>query len=116
MKILRRWCSRLLATIRRDTHDREFRAEMESHLQFMVDERVARGMSPESARREALLKLGGLSQLGESHRQWRGASWLEATLRDVRQAHRRRVSTTLRQSAKEFSEYSFLENPMRRVC
>ena len=28
----------------------------------------------------------------------------------------RRVSTTLRQSAKEFSEYSFLENPMRRVC
>lgn len=29
---------------------------------------------------------------------------------------RRRVSTTLRQSAKEFSEYSFLENPMRRVC
>jgi type I restriction enzyme S subunit len=29
---------------------------------------------------------------------------------------KRRVSTTLRQSAKEFSEYSFLENPMRRVC
>mgnify|MGYP006186717799 CR=1 FL=1 len=28
----------------------------------------------------------------------------------------RNVSTTLRQSAKEFSEYSFLENPMRRVC
>ena len=28
----------------------------------------------------------------------------------------RRVSTTLRQSAKEFSEYSFLKNPMRRVC
>jgi hypothetical protein len=31
-------------------------------------------------------------------------------------SHLRRVSTTLRQSAKEFSEYSFLENPMRRVC
>jgi hypothetical protein len=33
-----------------------------------------------------------------------------------RAADARRVSTTLRQSAKEFSEYSFLENPMRRVC
>jgi hypothetical protein len=37
-------------------------------------------------------------------------------LQDVASRAGRRVSTTLRQSAKEFSEYSFLENPMRRVC
>src|SRR5690349_11507170 len=88
MKTLTRWCSRLLATIRRDTHDREFRAELESHIQFMVDERVARGMPEDEARRVAVLRLGGMAQLEESHREWRGAGWLEATLRDFRQAQR----------------------------
>jgi hypothetical protein len=38
------------------------------------------------------------------------------TTAEIYAAFVRRVSTTLRQSAKEFSEYSFLENPMRRVC
>lgn len=88
MTMLRRWCSRLLATVRRDKRDREFRTEIESHIQFMVDERVARGMSEEEARREAMLRLGGVAQLKESHREWRGAGGLEAALRDFRQAQR----------------------------
>ncbi len=86
--MLRRWCSRLLATIRRERHDREFRAEVESHIQFMVDERVAGGMLEGEARQQAVLRLGGLARLEESHREWRGAGWLEATLGDFRQAQR----------------------------
>lgn len=88
MTRLRRWCSRLLATIRRGTRDREFRAEIESHIQLLVDERVTQGMPEEEARRVAVLRLGGIAQLEESHREWRGAGWLEGTLRDFRQAQR----------------------------
>lgn len=88
MAPLRRWWARITATLRRRQHDEEFRAELQSHLQFMVEERIARGMSEPEARREALLQLGGIAQLEESHRDWRGASWLEASLRDLRHAQR----------------------------
>src|SRR4051812_8730580 len=41
------------------------------------EENVRRGMSPEEARRQARLELGGVAQLRESARAARGVAWLE---------------------------------------
>ena len=46
-----------------------------------TDENVRAGLSPSEARRQALLKLGGLAAVTESYRDRRGLPWLESTLR-----------------------------------
>ena len=40
----------------------EFNAELESHVQLHIEDNLRRGMTPEQARREALIKLGGIEQ------------------------------------------------------
>ena len=45
---------------------------MESHLQLHIEDRLRAGMSAEEARRQALLKLGGLELTKEIYRQRRG--------------------------------------------
>src|SRR6202035_4069881 len=41
-------------------------------------------MSPEEARRQALIKLGGVQQTKEKYRDRRGIPWLETLLQDIR--------------------------------
>ena len=38
----------------------EFAAELESHVQLHVADNLRAGMTPEAARRDALMRLGGL--------------------------------------------------------
>ncbi|HEY2573947.1 MAG TPA: ABC transporter permease, partial [Verrucomicrobiaceae bacterium] len=42
------------------------------------------GMTPEDARRDALIRLGGMEQTKEKYREGRGLPWLETFLHDVR--------------------------------
>jgi predicted permease len=79
--------------LRRDAGEREFAAEMESHLAMHIDDEVRAGLSAEEARRRALIRLGGLEQAKILHRERRGLPWLEMLLRDVGYAAR-----TLRRS------------------
>ena len=53
-----------------------------------IDDNVQAGMSPEEARRAALLKLGGVEQTKESIREMRGFPFLENLLLDLRFAFR----------------------------
>jgi len=64
--------------------DQELVAELESHLQMHIEDNLHAGMTPEQARRQALLKLGGLDQTKENVRDRRGFPSLESLLRDVR--------------------------------
>src|SRR5580693_894537 len=64
--------------------DRELSEELESHLQMHIDDNLRAGMSPEEARRNALIKLGGIEQTKESVRDRRGIPWLETLLQDLR--------------------------------
>lgn len=82
--MIRRLWNRLRASIRRDEEDAIFREEIGEHLQLMTEERIARGMSAEEARREAILRLGGIAQLEEAHRDWRGLPVLENFAADIR--------------------------------
>jgi putative ABC transport system permease protein len=68
--------------------DRELDAELEYHMEREVEKRVLAGETPESARRQALLALGGLERTREEVRDARGVRPVEDFMRDVRHAVR----------------------------
>src|SRR6202790_3230136 len=84
MRWLRAWFSRLGALFGKQRRDRELAAEMESHLQLHIDDNVRAGMSPAQARREAIMKLGGVEQTKENYRERRGLPLLEIFFQDLR--------------------------------
>src|SRR5688572_27854416 len=57
--------------------DADFDHELETHLAMAEEEKVRRGMSPDEARRQARLELGGVTQVREAARAARGLPWLE---------------------------------------
>jgi predicted permease len=85
---MRRLVARLLALFRRSDLDRDFAQELDSHLGLSIDDNVRRGMSPEEARRSALIRLGGAASLEEQHRASRGLPVFESVLQDLRFANR----------------------------
>ncbi len=79
---------RLRNTFRKENLDADLNAELASHLEMHIADNLAAGMSPEAARRDAILKLGGIDQTAESIRDRRGLPWLETILQDFRFAFR----------------------------
>ena len=84
MRALRAWLLRLWAMFRREPGDTELSEELASHLQMHIDDNVRAGMTLGDARREALMKLGGLAQTEESYRERRGLPLLDTLVQDVR--------------------------------
>jgi putative ABC transport system permease protein len=84
MRRLRSWFLRLGGLFHKEQRDREFAAELESHLQLHVDENLRRGMSPAESRRQAILRLGGVEQSKEIYRDRRGLPMLETLFQDIR--------------------------------
>ena len=80
--------SRIRNWISPQAGDREFEQEMESHLEMLTTENMARGMSDEEARRAARIRLGGSTQLQEVNREARGLPFLETLTQDTRFAFR----------------------------
>src|ERR1019366_1824007 len=68
--------------------DDEFTAELESHVTMHTEDGIRAGLSPEEARRQALLRLGGAELTRQAYRERRTLPWLENLLRDVRYALR----------------------------
>src|SRR2546422_8802060 len=88
MKWLRGWLLRLGELFQKDRRERELSAEMESHLQMHIEDNLRAGMSAAEARREALMKLGGVEQTKENYRERRGLPLLETLWQDLRYAAR----------------------------
>jgi putative ABC transport system permease protein len=84
MNQLRAWFVRLGGFFRRRRSESELAAEMESHLQMHIEDNLRAGMSAAEARREALMKLGGIEQTKEIYRDRRGLPLLETFLQDLR--------------------------------
>ena len=84
MRSLRAWFLRLAGLFRKEQRDRELADEIESHLQLHIDDNLRRGMTPAEARRDALLKLGGVEQTKEIYRARRGLPTLDTFFQDVR--------------------------------
>jgi predicted permease len=88
MRRLRALFLRLAGIFHKDPREHEFVAEIESHLQLHMEDNLRAGMSPAQARREAMMKLGGVEQTKENYRERRGLPILETTLQDCRYAFR----------------------------
>ena len=90
MRALRRFLRRLGALAASgEAADDRLRAEIEDHLERQTAEYVRAGLSPTEARRQALLKFGGIGATEESWRDQRGLPLLDAVLQDTRHALRR---------------------------
>ena len=74
--------------VSRDRLDRELADELEAHLEMHIDDNRRLGMSADEARRQALIKLGGMEQLKEEYRDRRDLPVLETALPDLRFAFR----------------------------
>ena len=64
--------------------ERDLSDELQTHLDYLTDEHVRRGLSRDEARRAAYRDLGGLEQTREMVRDRRGLPFLETFGRDVR--------------------------------
>jgi predicted permease len=88
---MRAWRAALLrirGLFGRQTHDRDVNDEIDAHLQFHIDDNLRSGMPPDQARREALLRFGGVRLAHEQQRDRRGFPALDALIRDLRYAAR----------------------------
>src|SRR5215213_1612615 len=85
---LRSALARLAGLAGRDERDRELAEELETHLQMQTEENLRAGMSPQEARRRALVKLGGAAQAREECRRRRGLPVLEDLWHDLRYSMR----------------------------
>src|SRR5215472_9615973 len=84
MKRLREWTLRFAGLFNQRRKDRELDEEIESHVQMHIEDNLRLGMTPEEARREALIKLGGVESTKEAYRDQRGLPVLETLWQDIR--------------------------------
>ena len=83
MTFLRAWFQRLGGLFRKPQRDVELAAELQSHLHLHVEDNLRNGMTEEAARRDALIKLGGIEQTKESYRDQSGFPRMEDFFRDL---------------------------------
>ena len=88
MGAFREFQNRLRAFFNKDQRDTDLEAELASHLDLAIDENLQQGMSPEEARRQALIRFGGMAQAKEKQRHARGLPQLDILLQDLRYALR----------------------------
>jgi predicted permease len=84
MRWMRGWFQRVAGLFQKHQRDADLAEELEAHLQMHIEENLRKGMFPEAARRDALVKLGGLEQTKENYRDQRGLPFLETVLQDLR--------------------------------
>ena len=79
---------RLRSIFLRSRIDRELDEEMQFHLDRLIEEAIAEGLSPQEARNAAMRAMDGLEQRKEEARDMRRTRWLTDFLDDVRYASR----------------------------
>jgi predicted permease len=88
MRSLRRFFTRLFNVATRRTQEERLREEIEGHIALQTAENLRAGLSPVEARRQAMLKFGGVEAVKEDYRAERGLLLIENMARDVRFAVR----------------------------
>jgi macrolide transport system ATP-binding/permease protein len=88
MKQLRAALRRCLGMFSAGRREQEFASEIAGHLQMHIDDNLRAGMTMEDARRDALLKLGGLEKTRQAYRERGTAPFFETLWQDLRFALR----------------------------
>src|SRR5437762_9961527 len=89
MRTLRRFFKRLSSWATTQQDEERLRAEIEEHLALQTADNARAGLSPVEARRQAVLKFGGVEAMRESYRDQRGLPVFEMLMQDTRHALRR---------------------------
>lgn len=84
MRWLQIWRLRLRALLRGAAVNRDLDDELRAHLQYLTDEYIASGLSPDEARDRALREFGGVVRLKEQCRDAHGIAWLTDAVQDVK--------------------------------
>ena len=88
MTYFRALMARLAGLFANQHSDDDLRDELESHVEMETAENIRRGITPDEARRRALLSSGGLAAGAEAVRDRRGIPWIESAVADLRYAVR----------------------------
>ena len=88
MKSLRRFLTRLVSIATRRTQEERLREEIEEHITLQAAENLRAGLPPVEARRQAMLKFGGVEAMKQDYRAERGLPLIEDFLQDLRFALR----------------------------
>ena len=88
MRSLRRFLTRLINSATRRAQEERLKEEIEEHIALQTAENIRAGLSPVEARRQTMLKFGGVEAMKEDYRAERGLQWIENLARDLRFAHR----------------------------
>jgi predicted permease len=88
MKSLRRFFARLANLATRQSQDERLREEIEGHIALQTEENIRAGLSPVEARRQAMVKFGGVEAMKEDYRAARGLLFFENLVQDARFAIR----------------------------
>jgi predicted permease len=75
--------NRLVAVFRGAPLDADLDAEMASNMEAAVQDHLRRGLSPAEARRQAMVRFGGVTQAMEQHREARGLPAFEVLRQDL---------------------------------
>ena len=84
LRRMRAWVVRLAGLFPSDAGERQLSEELESHLQMHIEDNIKAGMSAQEARRQALLRLGGVAQTTEAYRRQRTIPTIEEIWQDAR--------------------------------
>ena len=84
MRQLRAWLARFKGLFQKAARESDLAAEIESHLQMHMDDNIRAGMSPQEAKRIAVMKLGGIDQAKEAYRDRATIPFLESVVQDLR--------------------------------
>jgi predicted permease len=88
MRAFRRVTRRVAGLFSGARADRDFDAEVRSHLQLHIDDNLRAGMTEGEARRVALARFGPAAAIAERHREQRTVPLLDQSVQDVRYALR----------------------------
>jgi predicted permease len=88
MRKLRALWIRLIGWLRPGRGDEEFAAEIETHVSMDIEAGSRAGLNEAEARRQALIRLGGMEQARQAYRDRRGLPWFEDLINDLRYSAR----------------------------
>jgi len=88
MRSLRRLLTRLFNSAAKRSQEERLREEIAGHIALQTEENLRAGFSPVEARRQAMLKFGGVEAMKQDYRAERGLLFIENLFGDFRNAVR----------------------------
>jgi predicted permease len=85
---MREFLNRLISFFRGPEREADLDTELRAHLDLAIDEYLAQGLTPEEARRQAMIRFGGLEAAKELQRDARSLPFLECLQQDIRYSFR----------------------------